>query len=94
LDVDLDLRQANLSAVWLLEVGSNTMQNAVFKIIDLVGSSDKSIEDAIQGAIEHATKTIRGLAWFEVVETRGSIKDGHVTHYQVTLRAGFKLEGS
>jgi flavin-binding protein dodecin len=46
------------------------MQNAVFKIIDLVGSSDKSIEDAIQGAIEHATKTIRGLAWFEVVEAR------------------------
>ena len=46
------------------------MQNAVFKIIDLVVSSDKSIEDPIQGAIEHATKTMRDLAWFEVVEAR------------------------
>ena len=66
-------------------MGSREQHHADRSLQDyrLVGSSDKSIEDAIQDAIEHATKTIRGLAWFEVVETRGSIEDGHVTHYQV-----------
>ena len=64
----------------------------IYKILELVGSSEKSIEDAIQNAISRASKTIREMKWFEVLETRGHIEGGKVAHYQVTLRVGFTLE--
>ncbi len=64
----------------------------IYKILELVGSSDKSIEDAIQKAITRASKTIREMKWFEVVQTRGHIEGARVGHYQVTLRVGFTLE--
>jgi len=62
------------------------------KILDLVGSSEKSIEDAVQNAIARASKTIRGMKWFEIKGTRGHIENGAVRHYQVELRVGFTLE--
>ena len=68
------------------------MKDHVYKILELVGSSDKSIEDAIQNAITRAAKTIRDMKWFEVTQTRGHIEGGAVRHYQVTLRVGFTLE--
>jgi flavin-binding protein dodecin len=64
----------------------------VYKFLDLVGTSPKSIEDAIKNAIKRAAQTVRGLRWFQVVETRGDIADGQVAHWQVTLRIGFTLE--
>ena len=64
----------------------------IYKILELVGSSDESIEDAIQNAITRASKTIRDMKWFEVVQTRGHIEGARVGHYQVTLRVGFTLE--
>jgi flavin-binding protein dodecin len=67
------------------------LKDHVYKILELVGSSEKSIEDAIQKAISRASKTIRYMKWFEVVQTRGHIEDGSVRHYQVTLRVGFTL---
>jgi dodecin len=69
------------------------MKDHVYKILELVGSSEKSIEDAIQNAITRASNTIREMKWFEVVQTRGHIESGSVRHYQVTLRVGFTLEG-
>jgi flavin-binding protein dodecin len=68
------------------------MTNHVYKVIEIVGSSETSIEDAISTAIELASKTIRKMDWFEVVQTRGHIKDGKIGHYQVTLKIGFTLE--
>jgi len=65
----------------------------IYKILELVGSSEKSIEDAIENAISRASKTVREMKWFEVVQTRGHIEGGTVRHYQVTLRVGFTLEG-
>ncbi|MCK1361501.1 dodecin [Bradyrhizobium sp. 199] len=65
----------------------------VYKILDLVGSSEISIEDAIKNAVSRAAKTVREMKWFEVVQTRGHIENGTVRHYQVTLRVGFTLEG-
>ncbi|WP_298886361.1 dodecin [uncultured Bradyrhizobium sp.] len=65
----------------------------VYKILELVGSSETSIEDAIKSAVSRASKTIREMKWFEVVQTRGHIENGTVRHYQVTLRVGFTLEG-
>ena len=64
----------------------------VYKILELVGSSEESIEDAIDNAISRASKTIREMKWFEVVQTRGHIEGGKVAHYQVALRVGFTLE--
>ncbi|MDF0520050.1 dodecin family protein [Bradyrhizobium yuanmingense] len=64
----------------------------VYKILDLVGSSETSIEDAIKNAISRASTTIREMRWFEVVQTRGHIENGAIGHYQVTLRVGFTLE--
>ena len=68
------------------------MKNHVYKILEIVGSSQTSIEDAIGTAVELAGKTVRNMDWFEVVETRGHIKDGKIGHYQVTLKIGFALE--
>jgi flavin-binding protein dodecin len=64
----------------------------VYKVVELVGSSPDSIEDAIKSAIARAHQTLRSLRWFEVVETRGHIQDGEVHHYQVKLKVGFTLE--
>jgi flavin-binding protein dodecin len=60
------------------------MKDHVYKILELVGSSEKGIDDAIQNAISRASKTIREMKWFEVVQTRGHIEKGSVRHYQVT----------
>ncbi|MBK7976147.1 MAG: dodecin domain-containing protein [Deltaproteobacteria bacterium] len=68
------------------------MSEHVYKKIELVGSSTKSIEDAIQGAITKAGQSVRNMRWFEVIETRGDIRDGAVAHYQVTLKVGFTLD--
>ena len=67
--------------------------NHVYKVIELVGTSDKSVEDAIQAAIARASKTLKHLRWFEAVQVRGHIEDGRVGHYQVTLKVGFTLDG-
>ena len=69
------------------------MTNHVYKVLEIVGSSETSVEDAIKGAIAQANKTIRNLDWFEVVQTRGHIQDGKIGHFQVTLKIGFTLEG-
>lgn len=65
--------------------------NHTYKLIDIVGSSPTSIEDAIQSALAETAKTVRNLEWFEVAETRGHIVDGKVAHYQVTLKVGFRV---
>ncbi|WP_369720757.1 MULTISPECIES: dodecin [unclassified Bradyrhizobium] len=70
-----------------------TEQDHVYKILELVGSSENSIEDAIKNAVSRAAKSVREMKWFEVVQTRGHIENGTVRHYQVTLRVGFTLEG-
>ena len=68
------------------------MSNHVYKIMELVGSSPKGVEPAIENAIAKASESIRHMRWFEVVETRGHIEDGKVAHYQVKLKVGFTLE--
>jgi hypothetical protein len=69
------------------------MTDHVYKISEIVGSSEKSIEDAIQTAVSRASDTLRNLRWFEVVQIRGHIGDAGVLHYQVTLKVGFTLHG-
>jgi flavin-binding protein dodecin len=68
------------------------MSEHVYKHIELTGSSKKSMEDAIQTALARATQTLRGMHWFEVMDTRGYIEDGKVAYWQVTIKVGFTLE--
>ena len=68
------------------------MKDHIYKVIELVGSSETSIEDAIKTAIERASKTLKHLRWFEVVQTRGHLEDGKIHHYQVTLKVGFTMD--
>ncbi len=68
------------------------MSDRVYKLIELTGTSATSLEEAIQNAIARASKTVRHLRWFEVVEIRGSVEDGQVAQWQVTLKIGFSLE--
>ena len=69
------------------------MSEHVYKILELVGSSSKGLDQAISNAVSRASKTVRSIDWFEVKEVRGHVKDGKVAHTQVVLRVGFRLEG-
>ena len=68
------------------------MPENVYKIVELVGTSEESVSKAIDRAIEKASHTLRHLGWFEVEQVRGHIENGKVAHYQVTIKAGFRLE--
>jgi flavin-binding protein dodecin len=68
------------------------MSDHIYKTLELVGSSTKGMEDAVQQAIAKAAETVRNLRWFEVVDTRGHIEGSRVAHWQVTLKLGFTLE--
>src|SRR3546814_8282719 len=67
------------------------MGDHVYKSTELTGSSNKSIDDAVRTAIELASQTVRDIRWFEVLDTRGNVKDGKVAHWQVTEKVGFTL---
>jgi flavin-binding protein dodecin len=66
---------------------------AVYKKIEIVGTSPVSFAEATRAAVEEAAKSIRGMSWFEVAEQRGAVKDGKVLEFQVTIRIGFRVEG-
>lgn len=67
------------------------MVDHIYKIINLTGSSSKSLEEAIQNAVTRASKTLKNLRWFEVVDIRGDLEGDKVEHWQVTLKIGFTL---
>ena len=68
------------------------MNTHTYKLIELVGSSANSTDEAIRNAIAKASATIKHMDWFQVTETRGHIVDGKIAHWQVSLRVGFTLE--
>jgi dodecin len=72
--------------------GGVPMSDHIYKTLELVGSSSKGVEDAVQKAVTKAAETVRNLRWFQVLETRGHIDGGRVAHWQVTLKIGFTLE--
>jgi hypothetical protein len=71
---------------------SPSMTAHVYKLIELVGSSPTSTDDAIRNAIRKASATVKHIDWFQVIETRGHVADGNVAHFQVTLKVGFRIE--
>lgn len=71
---------------------SDFADGQVYKYLDLVGTSEGGIEQAIQVALDRASSTVRHIDWVEVKEIRGKVTDGKVDKFQVHFRAGFKLE--
>lgn len=65
----------------------------VYRVTEVVGTSQESIEDALRTAIKRADATLRNLDWFEVSEIRGTIKDGDIGEVQVAVKIGFRLDG-
>ncbi len=68
------------------------MSEHVYKQVELTGSSKASLEGAIQNAITKASKTLRNLHWFQVIDTRGYVENGKVDYWQVTIKLGFRLD--
>ncbi len=68
------------------------MSDNVYKVTEIVGSSTVGVDDAIKRGIERASKTLRNLDWFEVVEIRGHLEGGAVGHFQVTMKVGFRMD--
>ena len=68
------------------------MNDPVYKLIELTGTSTKSMEDAVNNALRRASATVKNLRWFQIVETRGDVAQNKVGHWQVTLKVGFTVD--
>jgi flavin-binding protein dodecin len=68
------------------------MADHVYKTIEIVGSSQAGLQQAVETAVAKASQTIRNMRWFEVTEMRGHLEDGAIAHWQVTVKIGFTLE--
>jgi dodecin len=68
------------------------VQDHVYKLTEIVGTSHKGTDAAIKTALERASRSIRNIRWFEVVASRGFLDPDGTVQYQVTLKIGFTLE--
>jgi dodecin len=67
------------------------MTNNVAKVIEIVGTSETGLEDAIRGALSRASQTVDNLQWFHVTEIRGALDGANVERFQVMMKVGFGL---
>ncbi len=67
------------------------MLEKTYKVIELVGVSENTMEEAIRNALDRASQTLKGLDWFEVTDVRGLIQGGKVSQFQVKLKVGFRI---
>lgn len=68
------------------------MTDHVYKIIEIAGTSPTSIEDAVNNALAKASKTVRGMRWLQVIDTRGHIENEKLTKWQVVVKVGFSID--
>ncbi|MGX1759086.1 hypothetical protein SAMN05428945_6134 [Streptomyces sp. 2224.1] len=68
------------------------MTDRTYRVTEIVGTSQQSVDAAIENGIKRASQTLRNLDWFEISQVRGHIVDGEIDHYQVGLKVGFRLE--
>ncbi|GAA2320267.1 dodecin family protein [Streptomyces caniferus] len=68
------------------------MTDRTYRVTEIVGTSQESVDAAIRNGIKRASQTLRNLDWFEISQVRGHIVDGEIDHYQVGLKVGFRLE--
>lgn len=67
------------------------MPDKTYKLIELVGVSPDSVQQAIRNAVTRASESLKGIDWFEVTEIRGVVTDGQVSAFQVKLKVGFRI---
>jgi flavin-binding protein dodecin len=67
------------------------MPERTYKLVELVGVSDNDISEAVRNAVHRAGQTLRGLDWFEIQQIRGTIQNGEVGQFQVTMKVGFRV---
>ncbi len=67
------------------------MPDKTYKLIELVGVSPDSVQQAIRNAITRASQSLKGIDWFEMTEVRGLVKDGQVSEFQVKVKVGFRI---
>jgi flavin-binding protein dodecin len=72
--------------------GISKMKNPTYKKIEITGSSEKSIQDAVERGIVKVAKTVRNMRWFELVNVRGHIDGTKVGHWQATVKIGFDVD--
>lgn len=70
------------------------MSEHTYRVIEVVGSSQQGVDDAIRSGIARVAATTRNLDWFQVTEIRGHLDDDSVAHIQVGLKVGFRIEDS
>ena len=68
------------------------MENHVYKIVELVGTSEQGVGEAVENALQRASQTVRNIRWFETLNIRGSVDNGKVKQFQVTVKIGFTLD--
>ena len=67
------------------------MPDKTFKLVELVGVSEESVQQAVRNGIKRAASTLKGVSWFEVTQIRGNVTDGEVSEFQVTMKVGFRI---
>jgi flavin-binding protein dodecin len=67
------------------------MPSNTYKVIELVGTSDVGVTEAIKTAVDKAAETLKGLDWFEVQQIRGHIDNQQIQWFQVDLKIGFRV---
>ncbi len=67
-------------------------ENKIYKLVEIVGTSEESFAKAVSAGVERASESLRHLDWFEVTELRGRISNGKVSQYQVKMKVGFRLD--
>lgn len=67
-------------------------ENKIYKLVEIVGTSEESFAKAVSAGVERASETLRNLDWFEVTELRGRVSNGKVSQYQVKMKVGFRLD--
>jgi flavin-binding protein dodecin len=67
------------------------MPDKTFKIVELVGVSNESVQQAVRNAIKRAGETLKGMSWFEVTDIRGTVSGDEVSAFQVTVKVGFLI---
>lgn len=70
---------------------SNHINDGAVKIIEIIGISAKSFDDAIAQAVTKASKTVKGITGFEVVKHMASVEDGKIKQYKVNLKLAFPV---
>lgn len=64
----------------------------VAKVIELVGSSEESWEDAAQAAVKSAAKTLHGISGVEVTNMTAKVQDGKIAEYKTTVKIAFAVD--